>query len=50
MSSDYEEASLIIAIVEGIHRLGESLFLEVEMSTTGSLPLMKRGALLRPSS
>ena len=29
-------------VVEGIHRLGESPFLEVEMSTTGSLQLMKR--------
>ena len=37
-------------VVEGICRLGESLFLEVEMSTKGSLPLMKRGALHRPSS
>ena len=37
-------------VVEGIHRLGESLFLEVEMSTMGSLPLMKRGVLHRPSS
>ena len=41
MSSDEEEASHVI-VVEGIHRLGESLFLEVEMSTTGSLPLMRR--------
>ena len=41
MSSD-EEASHMI-VVEGICRLGESLFLEVEMSTTGSLPVMKRG-------
>ena len=49
MSSDEEEASHMI-VVEGIHRLGESLFLEVEMSTTGSLPLMKRGMLHRPSS
>ena len=53
MSSDEEEASHVI-VVEGIHRLihrlGESLFLEVEMSTMGSLPLMKRGALRRPSS
>ena len=48
MSSD-EEASHMI-VVEGIHRLGESLFLEVEMSTMGSLPLMKRGVLHRPSS
>ena len=44
------KASLMIAIVEGILRLGESLFLEVEMSTMGSLPLMKRGVLHRPSS
>ena len=41
MSSDEEEASHVI-VVEGIHRLGESLFLEVGMSTTGSLPLTKR--------
>ena len=37
-------------VVEGICRLGESLFLEVEMFTIGRLPLMKRGALHRPSS
>jgi len=49
MSSDEEEASHMI-VVEGIHRLGESLFFEVEMSTTGSLPLLKRGALHRTSS
>ena len=49
MSSDEEEA-LHVTVVEGIHRLGESLFLEVEMSTSGSLPLMKRGVLHRPSS
>ena len=48
MSSDEEEASHVI-VVEGIHRLGESLFLEVEMSTTESLPLMKRGMLHRPT-
>ena len=36
MSSDEEEASHMIA-VEGICRLGESLFLEVEMSAAGSL-------------
>ena len=41
MSSGEEEASHVI-VVEGIHRLGESPFLEVEMSTAGSLPLMKR--------
>ena len=49
MSSDEEEASHMI-VVKGIRRLGESLFLEVEMSTTESLPLMKRGVLRRPSS
>jgi len=49
MSSDEEEASHVI-VVEGIHRLGESLFLEMGMSTMGSLPLMKRGALHRSSS
>ena len=49
MSSDEEEVPHVI-VVEGIYTLGESLFLEVEMSTTGSLPLMKRGALRRPSS
>ena len=42
MSSDEEEVSHVI-VVEGIYSLGESLFLEVEMSTMGSLPLMKRG-------
>ena len=48
MSSD-EEASHEI-VVEGIYTLGESLFLEVEMPTTGSLPLMKRGVFHRLSS
>ena len=48
MSSDEEERSHVI-VVEGIHRLGESLFLEVEMSTMGSLLLMKRGVFHRPS-
>ena len=47
MSSNEEEASYVI-VVKGIHRLGESLFLEVEMSTMGSLPLIKRGVLRRP--
>ena len=50
MSSDEEEASHMIVVVEGICRLGESHFLEVEMPTTGSLPLMKRGVLHRLSS
>ena len=49
MSSDEEEASHVI-VVKGIYTLGESLLLELEMSTMGSLPLMKRGALHRPSS
>ena len=49
MSSDEEEASHVI-VVKGIRRLGESFFLEVEMSTMGSLSLMKRGVLRRPSS
>ena len=49
MSSDEEEASHVI-VVEVIFRLGESLLLEVEISTSGSLPLMKRGVLHRPSS
>ena len=45
MSSVLEEASHMI-VVEDIHRLGESLFPEVETSTTtGNLPLMKRGVL-----
>ena len=49
MSSDEGEASDVI-VIEGIYTLGESLFLEVDMSTTASLPLMKRGVLHRPSS
>ena len=49
MSSDEEEASHV-TVVEGIHTLGESLFPEVDMSTMGSLPLRKRGALHRTSS
>jgi len=49
MSSDEEEV-LHVIVVKSIHRLGESLFLEVGMSTMGSLLLMKRGALRRPSS
>jgi len=40
----------MIVVVKGIHRLGESLFLEVGMSTSRSLPLMKRGVLHRPRS
>ena len=48
MSSDEKETSHMI-VVEGTRRLGESLFLEVEMSTMGSLPLMTRGVLRRSS-
>ena len=47
MSSVSEEASHA-TVVEAFADL-ESLFLEVEVSTTGSLPLMKRGALHRPA-
>ena len=49
MSSDEEEASHVI-VVKGIYTLGESLFLELEMSTMGNLPLMKKGVFHRPSS
>ena len=49
MSSDEGEASDVI-VIEGIYTLGESLFLEVEMSTMGSLPLMKRRVFHKPSS
>ena len=49
MSSDEEKASHVI-VVKGIFILGESLFLEVEMFTMGSLPLMKGGVLRRPST
>ena len=49
MSLEEEEASHVI-VVEGIRRLGESFFLEVEMSTMGSLPPMKWRVLRRPSS
>ena len=45
MSSD--EEALHVIVIKGIHRLGESLFLEMEMSTMGSLPLMKRGVLCK---
>ena len=48
MSSDEEEASHV-TVVEGIHTLGESLFPEVEKSTMGSLPLMKREVIQHPA-
>ena len=37
----------MIVVVKGICRLGGSPFLEVEMPTTGSLPLMKRAPAVR---
>ena len=40
----------MVVVVEGIHKLGEGPLLEVEMPTLGNPPLMKRGALCRPSS
>ena len=40
----------MIVVIEGSHKLGESVFPEVEMCTTGSLPLMKRGVFHRPRS
>ena len=50
MSSDEEETSLVIVDVEGVRRLGESLFLEVEKPTMGRLQLMRRGVLPGPSN
>ena len=50
MSSDQEEASHMIVVGEGIRRVEGSPFLEVEKPTTGSLPLMKRGVVRRPSN
>ena len=49
MSSDEEEA-LHMIVVKGIRRLGERLFLEVEMSTMVIFLLMKRGVFHRQSS
>ena len=40
----------MIFVIEGTHKLGETAFPEVEMSSRGNLPLMKRGARHRPSS
>jgi len=44
------EASHVIFVGENIYRVEESLFLEVEKPSMGSLQLMKRGVLCRPSS
>ena len=45
MSSDQEEASHMIVVGESILRVEESIFLEVEKTTMGSLQQIKRGAL-----
>ena len=45
-----EEASHMIVVGESILRVEESPFLEVEKSTMGSLQLMRRGVLGRPTS
>ena len=37
----------MIVAVEGIHRLAESSFPEVEMPTMGSLPLNEEGSALQ---
>ena len=50
MSSDQEEESHMIVVGEGIVRVEESLFLEVEKLTMESLQLMRRGMLCRPSN
>ena len=42
MSSDQEVASHVIVVGEGIHRVEESPFLEMEKPTMGSLQLMRR--------
>jgi len=42
MSSDQEEASHMTVVGEGIHRVEESLFFEVEKPTMGSFQLMRR--------
>ena len=38
----------MIVVGEGILRVEESPFLEVEKTTVGSLQLMRRGVLCRP--
>ena len=42
MSSDQEEASHMIVVGEGIRRIEESIFLEAEKPTMGSLQLIRR--------
>ena len=39
-----------LKIVRCHHRVEESIFLEVEKPTMGSLQLIRRGALCRPSN
>ena len=43
MSSDQEEASHVVVVNEGSHRIGESPFCEAEKPTMGSLQLIRRG-------
>ena len=50
MSSDQEEVSHMIVVDEGVHRVEESPFVEVEKSTLGSLQLRKKGSSCRPSN
>ena len=50
MSSDPEEESHMIVVGEGILRVEECPFLEVEKLTMESLQLMRRGMLCRPSN
>ena len=45
-----KKASHVTVVGEGIHRNEESVFLEVEKPTMGSLQLIKRGVLHRPSN
>lgn len=42
MSSDKEEVSHMIVVGEGIRRIEESIFLEAEKPTMGSLQLIRR--------
>ena len=44
------EASDVIVVGKNIYRVEESLFLEMEKPTIGSLQLKKRGVFHRPSS
>ena len=50
MSSDQEEESYMIVVGEDILRVEDSPFLEVKKLTLGSLQLMRKGVLHRPSN